>query len=406
MTNPVEDALIPSILVVDDERQIHSSLRLRLGECYRVNCQFRPQEALELIRRQCFDLCITDVHMPTMDGLSFIEAARSIDPALGYVVLSGHDTDENLRRAIPLQILDFIPKPLPGRSDFEARIPDWIAATRHRRREMSLAKDAAAMVHDLELARIERDVESTASESAREALLQAATHLTTLSALLHNANHQLAVIDGRDLKLAPLARCLKESARIAEDAALITDTFFASAYADRETSTPLINSSLQHGIAIARRLARSEERRQQIDLTTVGRELTLAGISGLDFLLLFVPALIQSLELAANDMTVQVLCKELVRMDEVLREPSWRSLMWVNRRNALSSSPGVAVAIKANVLPVEEAVATEWLKDGTTKSLKISTRGILQGIIKAKGILGLAIQPQCERHEIVFVLPI
>jgi CheY-like chemotaxis protein len=406
MTTTLVEAITPSILVVDDERQIHSSLRLRLGELYRVTCHSNPREALGLIRQQAFDLCIADVHMPGMDGLTFIEAARGVDPALGFVVLSGHDSDENLRRAIPLQVFDFIPKPLPDRAGFEARIPDWIASTRRRRQELTLAKASETIVHDLELARIERDVETTASDSAREALLQTASLLTTIQALLLNTKLALDTVDRKDPKLTTAFRSLLEAQRHAEQAAAITDSYFASAYADRSSSPAVIDPCLRHGVGIALRRAKADARSQNVDLTTLGRDLTVSGLTGIDFLLMFVPALIQALDLSGEGTTVQVRCEEISRLEEAVRDLRWRQLFWVNRRNATSSSPGVALTIRTNGVALDDAGVGEWLRGHPTDILRIPGRGILQGILKAKGLLGIATRPHNERFELVMALPV
>jgi CheY-like chemotaxis protein len=139
------DFITPRILIVDDERQIHASMRLRLGRDYDLVFTFGGQEAIERIRREQFDLCFADIHMPRMDGLTFIESARAHDAELGFVVVSAFDTAENLKRAIPLQVLEFISKPLPDKAGFERRVPEWIAETRRRRHERGLASHAGAI---------------------------------------------------------------------------------------------------------------------------------------------------------------------------------------------------------------------------------------------------------------------
>src|SRR4051794_1989067 len=123
MTPASVDLFSPRILVVDDERQIHASLKLRLGRDYSLVCHTDARQALALLPAERFDLCIVDIHMPHMDGLAFVAAAQQSDPALGYLLLSAFDTDENLRRAIPLGVYEFIPKPLPARAGFEDRLP-------------------------------------------------------------------------------------------------------------------------------------------------------------------------------------------------------------------------------------------------------------------------------------------
>src|SRR5688572_18780552 len=98
------DMLPARIIVVDDEHQIHASIRLRLGREHDITFCYSGQEALAKLTGQRFDLCFVDIHMPGMDGLRFIDAARGVDSQLGYVVLSAFDTDHNLRRTIPLQV--------------------------------------------------------------------------------------------------------------------------------------------------------------------------------------------------------------------------------------------------------------------------------------------------------------
>ncbi len=406
MNTHASDLLTPSILVVDDEKQIHSSLRLRFGGDYLLACFFSPREALTQIGRQAFDLCIVDIRMPEMDGLEFIEEARAMDPALGYVVLSGFDSEENLRRAIPLQVLDFIPKPLPNQKGFEKKIPDWVARTRQRRHELTLAKESEAIVQDLELARIERDVESTASESAREALLQTANQLTTIQALLLSASHGIDPLHRADPRLAAVSRSLQEARRNVETASAVAEGYFGSAYADRESSPAVIDICLRHAIHISQRLAKAEERGQSIDLTPLGCDLTIAGLTGIDFLLMFVPTLMQTMALAPTGTTVQIRSDKLARLADINSNARLRSFLWVNRRNATTSGPGILFSIRASCRALNETVAGEWLRGNTAPALQVPSRGLLHGIQKSKGILGIAVQPKTEKFEIVLALPV
>ena len=406
MNTRTSDLMPPSILIVDDEKQIHSSLKLRLGGSYQLACYSSPREALALIGRQAFDLCVVDIRMPEMDGLTFIEEARALDPALGYVVLSGFDSDENLRRAIPLQVLDFISKPLPSQKEFESHIPDWVARIRQRRHELKLAMETETIVQDLELARIERDVESTASESAREALLQTANLLTTIQALLLSASHSLDPQRWADSRLAVVSRSLQEARRNAEKACAVAEGYFGSAYADRESSPAVIDACLRHAINISQRLAKAEERRQTIDLTPLGTDLTAAGLSGIDFLLMLVPTLMQTMALAPTGTTVQIRSDKLARLDDVIRNTRLRSFLWVNRRNATVSGPGILLSIRASCTALDEAVAGAWLRGNTAPTLHIPSRGLLHGIQKSKGILGIAVQSKTEKFEIVLALPV
>jgi len=400
------DLDIPSILLVDDEDQIHSSVRLRLGDHYRLINAFNPADALVIIAQEPMDLCIVDVQMPDMDGLSFIEAARKIDPALGYVIFSGFDTDENLRRAIPLQVFEFLSKPLPDRSRFERALPDWIERTRTRRKELALAKSTATLVRDLELAKIEKEVEITASESARDALFQTAGMLTTAQALLLNAVHILEPAIKSDPKLSQAVRSLREARSHVDVAAGISDEYFGSAYANRDSSAAIIDSCSRHAVAIAQRLARGGPDQKAVDHRSLGREVAIAGLTGMDFLILLVPLLVQALSLATPGTTSRVQCDSLARLDEAPRGMRGQDFLWINRRNALLSGPGILLTILANAGAPLESEAAAWLRGNTTKQLSIPIRGLISGVQKSKGLAGVAIRPHCQRFEVLVALPV
>jgi len=406
MKPDVTDLVSPRILVVDDERQIHASLRLRLADTYELVSHTTPQEALAVVGEQSFDLCIVDIHMRGMDGLAFIAAAQQLDPGLGYVILTGYDSEENLRRAIPLQVFDLIAKPLPDRAGFEQRIPDWINRTRTKRRELVLAKDAGAIVQDLDLARIERDVEATASESAREALLATANLLTTIQALLLNAVYLMEKSEKKEGPLANVHRSLLEARKNSEAAVAIAEGYFNSAYADRESSPALIGSCLTHAVGISSRLTKAEEHRKAIDLSCPHGTWVAQDLTGMDFLLMLVPALSVALELAAPASTMQVRCDELSRLDAALGEVGRRHFLWVNRKHAAISHPGLLINIRTGAPALDQAELAAWLRGQTTPSLRIPSRGLLQGLDKSKGLLGMSVRPQANHFEMVLALPV
>lgn len=70
------------------------------------------EEALELIRKQHFDLLLTDIRMPKMDGLTLIEQAKQLHPRLLAVLISGYNDFEYTRKAINLQVFDYLLKPV------------------------------------------------------------------------------------------------------------------------------------------------------------------------------------------------------------------------------------------------------------------------------------------------------
>lgn len=406
MTPTVAELLPPKVLLVDDERQIHASLRLRIGRDYQLICCFDAGEALAKLATEQFDLCFTDVHMPNMDGLRFIEAAQQRDPSLGYVILSAFDTDANLRRSIPLPVYDFIPKPLPDRQGFEHRIPEWVDRTRSRRREHALAQQAGAIEQHLDSARLERDVEIVASETARDALHQTASLLTTIHAHLVTATTALSARARNDSTLNQLVRNLDEARKTADAAVAVTGQFFDSSYANRDSSPALVETGLRNAVTIASRIGRSEASNKRIDVAGFDDRLPVRGLSGIDFLLMLVPALGAALAHADANSTVRIEGEPVARLDSPTKDPRYRFCLWLNRRNALSSQPGIVLAVTAAAPALTRAQADAWLKGENLIHGAVSSHGLLTGIRKCKGLLGVATTPDIAHFRLVLVLPV
>jgi len=100
------------ILIVDDEKdviQFASKALNRLG--YRATSALSGNEALAILKEQTFDLLLTDVMMPGMNGLELLQAARAIHPNLVAVVITGFSTFELTLKALRAGARDFLPKP-------------------------------------------------------------------------------------------------------------------------------------------------------------------------------------------------------------------------------------------------------------------------------------------------------
>jgi DNA-binding NtrC family response regulator len=110
-------AVAPTVLVVDDEKNIRRTLEMVLGgEGYRVLEAESAEQALELIRnpRQPVDVAILDLKLPGMSGLEALEKLRADEATreLPVIVVSGHATVHDAVSAIKLGASDFFEKPL------------------------------------------------------------------------------------------------------------------------------------------------------------------------------------------------------------------------------------------------------------------------------------------------------
>jgi signal transduction histidine kinase len=100
------------LLIVDDETAQMRALCETLGtEGYTTRGFSSPIAALGALRPGEFDLLITDLMMPEMDGISLIAAAREIDTEIGALVMTGHGTIDSAVQAMQVGALDYILKP-------------------------------------------------------------------------------------------------------------------------------------------------------------------------------------------------------------------------------------------------------------------------------------------------------
>jgi signal transduction histidine kinase len=106
------DGYVARLLIVDDERALMRALCDSLTvENYVTQGFVSAKEALAALQPGAFDLLITDLMMPEMDGMALSRAARAIDPALVTIVMTGHGTIDTAVRAMQEGALDYILKP-------------------------------------------------------------------------------------------------------------------------------------------------------------------------------------------------------------------------------------------------------------------------------------------------------
>lgn len=105
-----------SVLLVDDEPFIVDGLEvlidwhtLGLDVIAKVS---NGVEALEFIKCNQVDIIITDIKMPKMTGITLIEEVKKIDSNCKYIILSGHDDFEFVKKGIQLGIENYLTKPV------------------------------------------------------------------------------------------------------------------------------------------------------------------------------------------------------------------------------------------------------------------------------------------------------
>jgi two-component system, sensor histidine kinase and response regulator len=148
----MESEAINRLLVVDDEAaQVQALCHTLEDEGYSVKGFTSAAEALTTLRTGAFDIVLTDLTMPGMDGIAFLNAARATDPALVGIVMTGHGTIATAVEAMKAGALDYILKPFDLRVILRV-LARTQAMLRLRRENAALLERLSARTEELEAA--------------------------------------------------------------------------------------------------------------------------------------------------------------------------------------------------------------------------------------------------------------
>ncbi len=100
------------ILVVDDEKSMREVLEIFLrGEGYDVSTADGGEAGIEAIKKDIFDLVITDMKMPGVSGFDLLKTVKEIAPNTIVLIITAFGTTESAVEAIKLGAFDYIQKP-------------------------------------------------------------------------------------------------------------------------------------------------------------------------------------------------------------------------------------------------------------------------------------------------------
>ena len=102
----------PRVLVVDDEASIRDLLAktLALAE-YEVDLVPDGRSALDRLRLMPYDLLITDLKMPGVDGLTVIREARRLRADIPVIIITGYSSEASAIEAVNLGVSGYLTKP-------------------------------------------------------------------------------------------------------------------------------------------------------------------------------------------------------------------------------------------------------------------------------------------------------
>jgi len=143
------------ILIVDDDRQMRRTLQImmeRLG--YASAAVADASTGLEQLRSEHFDLVLTDLRMPHMTGIEFLEAIQQLDPGLPVVLITAYGTIQTAIEAMQKGAADYVLKPFDNKSLAQCigKILDlqlFRAQNRFLKRQVGVAWEDGSFLHAL-----------------------------------------------------------------------------------------------------------------------------------------------------------------------------------------------------------------------------------------------------------------
>ena len=103
---------LKNILIVDDEKIIRDTVQGFLHKIgYHCEIAHDPSEALKILHHQPFYLVISDITMPGMDGIEFMQKAKKSFPELAFIIMTGYASECSYGEIINAGAADYMTKP-------------------------------------------------------------------------------------------------------------------------------------------------------------------------------------------------------------------------------------------------------------------------------------------------------
>ncbi len=103
---------IKILLVDDDEGVCHSFSRLLEKRGYSVETLQSAIDAIKSLKKSEYDILLTDLKMPEMDGIELLKEARKIDADLGVIIMTGYGEIASYLKAMDLGAVEYLNKPI------------------------------------------------------------------------------------------------------------------------------------------------------------------------------------------------------------------------------------------------------------------------------------------------------
>lgn len=133
------------ILIIEDDESMNEVLVETLeDEGHEVASAFNGKAAISLARKRKFDLAVSDVRLPGMDGVETLTTMKDHDPKLKCIVITGYASADTPIRAIRLKVDDYLFKPF-SLDYFLSSVDRTLAREEERENKFNLVKKLSSL---------------------------------------------------------------------------------------------------------------------------------------------------------------------------------------------------------------------------------------------------------------------
>ena len=116
------------VIIVDDEQDILNTLSRYFNrkDKFEVETFTNPINALEAIKNNNYDLVLTDIMMPEMNGVDLLKQIKEVKPDVPVVMMTAYSTIDKILECDKLGASDYVTKPFISLKDIESKVLDFL----------------------------------------------------------------------------------------------------------------------------------------------------------------------------------------------------------------------------------------------------------------------------------------
>ncbi|MFX3635910.1 MAG: response regulator [Candidatus Pristimantibacillus sp.] len=159
------------ILVADDDKNERDGIQFLIRKLQlplNVTEANNGRHALELFSNNSFDILLTDIKMPFMDGLELAREVKERKPSLKVIILSGHGEFEYAKKAILINVTHYMLKPIEP-SEFEASLMKVIQLCKEDEQRDRMLHRLTRAEEEVAIAHVEQVVQVGSGDSEMQA---------------------------------------------------------------------------------------------------------------------------------------------------------------------------------------------------------------------------------------------